>query len=62
MSDRKGGTVRVQAEQVVTRKVEAPERNTCPKRCFNAAMQDMALLFPVGKTIYENLAALGYAK
>ena len=58
MSDRKDGTVRVGAEQVITREIEALEQNVRPRRCFDVAMQDMASLFPVGKTIHENLEAL----
>lgn len=41
VSDRKDGTVRMGAQQVITREVEAPERNACPRGCFDAAMQGL---------------------
>ena len=58
VSDRKDGTVRVGAEQVITREVEASEQNSRPRTCFEVAVEDLASLFPVGKTIHENLEAL----
>jgi len=57
VSDRKDGILRVEAQQVITREVEAPLRTT-----FDVAMQDMISLFPVGKTIHENLEVLRYAE
>ena len=48
VSDRKDETVRVRAEQVITREVEAPERNACPRTCFDVEMQDPALRSPRG--------------
>lgn len=46
VSDRKDGTVRLVAQQVITREVEAPERNARPRRCVDIAMQDLTLRFP----------------
>ena len=44
VSDRKVGAVRGGAQQVITREAEAPERNTCSRTCFDAAIQDLSLL------------------
>ena len=53
----KDGPVRVRSQQII-REVEAPERSACSRTCFDAAIRDIAPLFPVGKTIHENLEAL----
>ena len=44
VSERKCESVRVRAQQVITRKVEAPERNACSRTCFDVAMQDLTTL------------------
>jgi hypothetical protein len=41
VSDRKDGTVRVVAQQVITREIETPERNVRSGTCFDVAMQDL---------------------
>jgi hypothetical protein len=57
-SDREDGTVRVGAQQVITREVEAPERNARPRTCFDVATQDLALLFRE-EEIRKNLKEFG---
>jgi hypothetical protein len=44
-TDRGDKAVRVGAQQIVTREVEAPERNARPRRYFDVAMEDLALRF-----------------
>ena len=51
-------TVRLGTQQVITGEIEALERSACSRTCLDVAIQDIAPLFPVGKTIYENLEAL----
>ena len=51
-------TVRLGAQQVITREVEALGQSVYSRTCFDVAIQDIAPLFPVGKTIYENLEAV----
>jgi hypothetical protein len=45
VSDRKDRTVRVRAEQVITRQVAALERNARSRICFDVAAEDLALHF-----------------
>lgn len=44
VSDRKDGAVRLGAKQVITREVEASERNAWPRTCLDVAMKDLILL------------------
>ena len=46
VSDRKDGAVRVEAQWVITREVEASERNAHPRTCFDVAVEDLAPCFP----------------
>jgi len=47
------------AERVITREVEASERNARPRTCFDVAMQDLALLFRE-EEIRKNLKGFGF--
>ena len=58
VSDRKDGAVRVGAQRVITREVEASERNVRPRTCFDVATQDLALLFRE-EEIRKNLKEFG---
>jgi len=48
VSDRKDGAVTVGAQQVITKEVEASERNARLRECFDATMQGLILRFPRG--------------
>ena len=37
--------MRLGAQQVITREVEAPERNARPRTCFDVAIEDLAPRF-----------------
>ena len=43
--------MRVRTEQVITREVEAPERNVRPRTCFDVAVEDLLLRFPGEKEL-----------
>jgi len=51
--------VRVRAQQVIAREVEAPERNACSRTCFDVAVEDLSLLFRK-EEIRKNLKGLGF--
>jgi hypothetical protein len=43
--------VRVGAQQAIKREVEASERNTRPRICFDVTVEDLALCFPGEKEL-----------
>jgi len=42
--ERKGESVELESQQVITKEVEAPERKACLRTCFDVAMQDLTTL------------------
>jgi hypothetical protein len=60
VSDRKDGAVRMEAEQVITKEVEAPKRNARPRTCSEVAVEVLnAEAAGLAATIKKNFEELG---